>query len=303
MRVALAGVLLSATRPLSPLWTAAIVAVVLVAAARRRAPAWRDRGARLAVGSVVVAAVGMEVLALVRHSSVAVITSPPGAARSHLWYAQEAARRTFDWLDQLVGVLGWRDVPLWPVVTPLWGLVVAALVVAAWRRGGRRQRAGLALTALAVLIAPVAAEVASGQVVGMAWQGRYVLPIAVGLPLQSAWLLSRSPASDATVGFERRWTPAIAVVLAVCHGAALLRVLDRYAAGLPSGVLVALRTDGGVGPIGWRPMVVVVALVMVAVGTAWLALVSWPPERNSARSRYPRRRRSHGKWWDCWVGS
>jgi hypothetical protein len=273
-RVAVAGILLAATRPLSPMWTVAILALALAAAARRHAPFWREARARVAVGAVALVAVAMQVVAMVTGSTTAVITSPPGASEGRLWYAWEATRRSHQWLDQLVGDLGWRDVPLWPFVTPLWGAAVVALVVVAWRRADRRQRWTIVATFAALLVVPIAAEVASGRTVGLAWQGRYALPLAVGLPLQAAWVLARTPVAERERRREIRWAGGLVALLAACQGAAILRLLDRYADGLPSAVLAALRVDGGVGLLGWRALVALSAVITVIVGAGWVWLAT-----------------------------
>jgi hypothetical protein len=211
------------------------------------------------VGAATVAAVAF---GLSVHAATAVITSPPGAAEGRGWYAREAARRTPTWLDELVGRLGWLDVPLWRFVAVVWGLLVVALAAAAFVAGSPRHRLALVAIVLGVLALPVAAEVVSGPTVGMAWQGRYALPLAVGLPILSAWVLARRPAP----AFLGRLAPASVVaagvaVVAVCHLAALVRLLDRYAVGLPSRPLAAFSAPGGSGPLGWRAL-------------GWLALVA-----------------------------
>jgi hypothetical protein len=175
-------------------------------------------------------------------------------------------------------------VPLWPFVTPLWGLAVAGLVVVAWLRADRRQRLVLLGTLAALLVVPVVAEVASGQTVGMAWQGRYALPLAVGLPLQAAWVLTQAAAPRRERHTDVRWCLGLVVVFALCQGAALLRLLDRYADGLPSAVLAAFRTDGGVGPLGWRAMGVLSVVTAAVVGAIWAALVAWSPRSDERPS-------------------
>jgi Predicted membrane protein (DUF2142) len=83
----------------------------------------------------------------------------------------------------MVGVLGWLDTVLPPLVHRVWLTVVAGLCLAAavtlrWSR----------LTVLAALVAAVAlvpAVVGAWRYddLGLVWQGRYTLPLAAGVPI------------------------------------------------------------------------------------------------------------------------
>jgi hypothetical protein len=278
IRFAASGVLLIGTRPLSPFLAAAAVVVVGIAAASapRLRTMVRSRRAVGAVGIVGAATVAAIAFGLSVHAATAVITSPPGASKGRGWYARQAAGRTWTWLDQLVGRLGWVDVPLWRFVAIAWGVLVVALAAVAVLAGTARQRLALVATGVGVLALPVAAEVVSGPTVGMAWQGRYGLPLAVGIPILSAWILLRrpDPALVRRVGAAPLVAAGVAIV-ALCHLAALVRLLDRYAVGLPSRPLAAFSAPGGPGPLGWRPLGWLAVVVCVLVGAGWAVVGRW----------------------------
>jgi hypothetical protein len=282
VRLVIAGALLVATRPLSPVLAFGVLVLSGVAAMQLRPPPWREVGALTAFAMIAILGVGAELAVVLAHSSTAVITSPPAGTEGRGWYLGEASRHTFTYLNELIGHLGWLDIPLSGLVIGAWAVAGLALVgLAAWTGTGR-QRLALAGTALAVVVLPILAEVVSGPTVGMAWQGRYGLPLAVGLPITAAWILVRQPAPGAAPQLTARptrsvlaWGGGLAIAAVVAGGqlAALVKVLNRYAAGLPSGVLAAFRINGGLGPFGWRASAwisVVVAVVLFA-GLAWLA--------------------------------
>jgi hypothetical protein len=234
-------------------------------------------------GMIGILGAGAEIAVILAHSSTAVITSPPAGAEDRGWYLGEATRHTFTYLNEMIGHLGWLDIPLSGVVIGAWAVAVLGLVGFAAAVGTGRQRLALAGTAVAVLVLPILAEVVSGPTVGLAWQGRYGLPLAVGLPITAAWILVGRPqpvvAPDLDVPPTRSVLAlgggvAIAAVVAGGQLVALIRLLDRYAAGLPSGVLVAFHTDGGLGPFGWRASawIAVVAAVVLFAGLAWFAV-------------------------------
>ncbi len=86
-------------------------------------------------------------------------------------------------LRQIIGAFGWGGhilAPLWVIVawsTALVGLTAYAVAVS------QRCRRALLLLALAILAMPVIFESPQINSVGPYWQGRYWLPLTVGLPL------------------------------------------------------------------------------------------------------------------------
>jgi hypothetical protein len=285
VRFAVSGVLLIGTRPLSPfLAVAALVVVVVAVAAAPRLRSWRRSPQLVAGFGVVVAATAAAVVfGLSVHAATAVITSPPGSSEGRGWYAREAAGRTWTWLDQLVGRLGWLDVPLWRFVAVVWGLLALALALVAFVAGSARHRLALVATAVGILALPVAAEVVSGPTVGMAWQGRYGLPTAVGIPILSAWILMRRPAPAVVRRAGREAAVLTVAVVAVCHLAALVRLLDRYAVGLPSSPFAAFSADGGAGPLGWRSLSWLAVAMCVALAVGWVLLCTQVRPSRSVR--------------------
>ena len=121
-------------------------------------------------------------------------------------------------LHQTIGVFGWLDVlaPTW--VTVVWVVAIVAMVAYALTFSQRARRA-LPLLALAIFAYPFVFETPQLNTVGPYWQGRYWLPLAVGLPLIAAAV---SPA------LRRSWVLMVGIVLAGAQLGAFVSTLDAY---------------------------------------------------------------------------
>jgi hypothetical protein len=157
--------------------------------------------------------------------------------------AREAAARTPDYLRQMVGVFGWLDAPA-PLLTPaVWAVAVGGLLVAALVAGGARARAVLLGVVAVGLVLPVAAQVPQAGDIGLIWQGRYLLPFAVGLPLACALVAARRwPGGPGRAG------GVVVAALLLAHGTALHAAVLRATVGAGGDVLLrdpAWQPPGG----------------------------------------------------------
>ncbi|WP_431246829.1 DUF2142 domain-containing protein [Leifsonia xyli] len=141
--------------------------------------------------------------------------------------AQNMVEKTFDYWRQMTGLFGTVDVPAPEGVQTLWTALFVALVVLPLVLGRGRARWVAAGFSAALLLVPVATQVALWRQVGDVWQGRYMLAvlllvaIAGGLALDSAGRGLTRPSMDAV--------RAILVLLAVGQFAAFAFTLRRYA--------------------------------------------------------------------------
>lgn len=95
------------------------------------------------------------------------------------------------WLFQTIGVMPNRFGLLWPVVYALGLIPITLLLILGFRSGARRDRWAFALAAGVAVLVPAAATVATYDLVGVAWQGRYELPLLVGIVMIAGDLLDR----------------------------------------------------------------------------------------------------------------
>jgi hypothetical protein len=232
VQAAVSGALLVNVRTSSPLWAVAIVAAALLVARPGR---WRE---------------------VVRHAAarwVAVVAAVAGAA-AVAWVAFHGAIVTGG------GLYPEYASPLRTIVAVVeqWS---AYLLLSLALPGRRRGRTGLALLVLAVAAAPVVLQVPTASDVGLIWQGRYALPLAVGVPLVSAQLLG-TDRPDVLWRWYRTLRIVVPVIL-VGHVAAFLAASHRYAEG-STGELVTL-TPRWSSPIGYLPGVAAYAVLAAAL--------------------------------------
>lgn len=150
--------------------------------------------------------------------------------------ARAATGRSVEYLRQMVGVFGWLDAPAPALTFLVWGTAVAVLVVlAAAATRSRRLRLVVLVVALALVALPVGLQLPGAEDAGLIWQGRYLLPLAAGLPLLCALLLAREQPGLLQLA---RLDAVLVPALLLAHVAALYWVLRRYAVGADGRLLV-----------------------------------------------------------------
>jgi len=188
-RTCAAGAVFMLARPLSPGLLLVVVAVVMIAVPwRRRARtilhARRSWVWITGLGALFAFAVAWIVVARPDH---AVIGLPdPRTTGEHV---ADSLSRIPTRLHQMVDPIGWLDIPLPTIVGWVWLGVVAALLAVALVVGSWRRRLALLVLSAGTLLGPTLAEVPSASEYGLIWQGRYTLPVAMGIPILAGWSL------------------------------------------------------------------------------------------------------------------
>jgi len=167
----------------------------------------------------------------------------------------ELANGQIVWALQTIAAFPLRNNPAPVLVYLLWLVPFVGLLVAGLRRGDRR----LSLVALVLLATWVAVPVALSFVAysaeGLAWQGRYALPLAVGFPALAGLALSRSAR-----GPRRSYAVAVVALCALAQTISCVRVawmeVDKglsptFAAGVPGALVIigALALAGALLPL------------------------------------------------------
>lgn len=283
--VGASAAVLNLARPLSPLWTLLILATLaLLAGVRQVWRLLRRTDVRMATAAVAASAAFAVAWIIGAHSLWIV---PAGTQIAHgtplLHIVGDEFRQTGTWLEQMVGMLGWLDAPVPLATSFLWAAAVGVLLVGVLATRQWRDSGILALLVVAVLVAPVALELIDARRVGLAWQGRYTLPLAVGVPLLSSALIGKA-------GQLRRLSRSLGwVVLAFVSVGGILafaEVLRRYAVGVNGPILFVdhgwTPLEGDVGALIWF---VVATIVLAGLLGRWASrrrrrpsLVS-PPEQ------------------------
>lgn len=263
-------VVLAWTRPLSPLIAVGILAVVLVAAA---SPS-RLRGLRRPLVAVC-SAIALAALAgaigwLQAAGSADAFVGTPDPSLTGRTVLRASIDRTVPRLAEMVGLLGWLDTPLPRWLVGAWGGLVLVVLGLALRVGWWRDRLVVVAMVGAVLVMPIGAELLQAADLGLFWQGRYTLPVAVGLAVLCGWVLSRSDRLPAHL--ERTVVAGSALLAAVGHATAQVVAMARYSLAPDSSSPAWLWRPGWEGPLDDVAVGVLVVLGAMAVGALlWTA--------------------------------
>jgi len=280
------------SRPLSPVNAAIVLTVLAVLAGRRRIRMLsRDPGARriglTVVASMLVAGVFLGAGGL--PGLLGFPLKPPlsfGAA-FHQVLLLDPSR-----LQQGIGRFGWNDTPLPEWVPTLWVTLTILLCLVGLIRSSRF-RIALPLLALAIFLMPVIFEIPKINAVGAYWQGRYWLPLLVGIPLtaassRSTWAHSRPSAFvPPPIAALIRGVTIVAVcsMVAWAQIAAFLLTLHRYTVGLhaPASAPIAWTPVGGVDAV---VILFTAGEVLVVATLAWWCIRPQDPGGN-VRLQHP----------------
>lgn len=269
---AVAGSVLALARGLSPLWLVIALGVLLVPNRRARLAALaRDRAVRIAAaGLALCTTAAVAWLVTRRTGSPGWVHLPP-----HLSFTQalrlEVINRTGGYAEQMIGVMSWTDTLLPDPIYFTWYAALGLLFLLALAAGGRVQRWRLLALAVAVFAVPIVAEAASVNTYGFIAQGRYMLPVAVGVPLLAAWTIGERGAlgGPTTVALAR----CLGLVLVPIQFLALWYTMIRWQHGLPTSFApMPLNPFAG----SWQPPLgPAVPLLLAAVGAALLLGYAW----------------------------
>lgn len=270
VQAAVSGALLVNVRTSSPLWAVAIVLVALVAARPGR---WRELVAHPAapwVGLVAVMSGAAAVGWLVTHGAVVTGGGLYPEFANPLQTTLAVLGHWSDYLVTMVGDFGWLDTPAPPATLLAWSVAGGALLLLALNVP-RQRRLTLGLLALlaTVAAAPVVLQLPTAADVGLIWQGRYSLPVAVGIPVLAALLL----AAERPLATWYRALRLVVPVILIGHVAAFASAAHRYSEGV-GGEFVTLNPDWS-SPIGYLTGVAAYATVSGALfAVAWRAVAS-----------------------------
>jgi uncharacterized integral membrane protein len=188
----------------------------------------------------------------------------------------------------MIGLLGRPDTPGPSLTIYLWLGVVALLVGLGLVLDRRRRAWVLGGLLLLVVLLPAIFDVDVAKRYGFMWQGRYTLPLAVGIPI-----LAGAIATGPQLGpsFVRRLRLLVPAALALAGTAMFLWGLWRYSVGEPPpGHPYRLSLDPFTGT--WQPplgalAVFLIFLVGLVVYSIWLVRNVPQPHLSIARPERP----------------
>jgi hypothetical protein len=289
VRVTVAGLLAASTRILSPAFVVVILSVLLLANGRQAlASLWSDRRVRAATAVLAAGVIASVAFLVLNHS----FDDRFRFARPENLTRGDVARLSFEntgrHLEQAVGTLGWIGFGRIRLPSGLidgWIAAVSGLGLLALAVGRWRERLALAAVTVGSLALPIVTETLTLREFG--WQGRYGLPLAMGIPVLAGWIVGRSERLPRAV--ERSLVMVVGVGAAIAYVVAHQTMMTRNTVGLPNGLFEGLGRGVWDGPL--TPLTLLVFAVVVSLSYAvWLAMLA----SRTTTAEYGRRPRHAG---------
>jgi hypothetical protein len=265
LRAGVSGTVLALVRPSSPVWIA-LIALTLAgwAGYRGSVELLHDRRTWLVATAVGIAALSTQ--AWVQYYGTLDTSTTTGVEDSLAGNIRESLGLTTGNIAEMIGVFGWLDSGTATLSVFVWLFGIGAVVLLAVALSAPRRIVVLVLLAAAIVVVPVLLEAPRAASDGFIWQGRYTLPLAVGLPILAALQVDESRIVPERL--VRNLGLSILVLFATGQLYAHVWATRRYTAGV-DGPVNWLAADG------WRPPVPVWLLfagfvVALAGATAWL---------------------------------
>ncbi|MCU1656362.1 MAG: hypothetical protein JWO57_1018 [Pseudonocardiales bacterium] len=266
-------------RGLSPLLLA-VIAVTLFAVVGWRPVRAAARRRDVQVGAAVVAAcAAFAVVWILADGTLRVQSSgrPVPANASDIDVLHFALNQVGLNTPQLLGVFGWLDTYMPGWCYHVWE--AAVLVLGAGVLARRRWRLAAVVVALvgATVAVPTLLAYSQAHKYGIVGEGRYILPVAVGVPVLCAygWSWGRARAG---------WLFAVALVLglaaALVQTAGFVQALHRYRTGIDAPVWV--RNAAWAPPLPWLVAIVAFAVLQGALLLWWLRLAGFGPRADTS---------------------
>jgi hypothetical protein len=224
-----AATVLALARQLGPFWLGLIALILLVLAGRAAVRAlWSSRPVRIGVVVMVFCSVAQMLWIAATGTLDASNSNVPGVPGSTTQLASGSLGRGLIYYHELIGVFGWRDTAPPTAVWLFWTAVIAGIVALALLFASRRIVLAMLATAALTWFLPIILEARSAGAGGYFWQGRYTMPLAVGVVILAAFGISRHPWSRAVV---TRIAWVVGIALGASQVLAFIQSLHRYTVG------------------------------------------------------------------------
>ncbi len=245
--------------------------MVLIAAAVVLALGWRALDPRRRLVQVALACLGVSfALAaawVLTHDPTELVPALIIQPKSLVGKVMVSVGKTGSNVEQMIAAFGWLDTPSPRGVHLAWLFALGVLVLFAMvATRERRGRLALVLVFAASFLIPIVIEVRGYDLYGPIWQGRYILPVAAGVPLLAGVLLDRAPGAMRALLETPR--AVLIALLWLAHVTAFWFLLRRYSMGADASVFIPLHPE-------WSPRLhpwLLAAIVAAASGewALWL---------------------------------
>ncbi|HEX2781965.1 MAG TPA: DUF2142 domain-containing protein [Ilumatobacteraceae bacterium] len=250
-------------RPISIVWMAGTVVVAVIAASpQRRRELLSRRSLAWAVGPTALALVGSWLWLVYSRMEI-----KDERLTNTLDLAAALRRSVHNWGDylrQTIGVLGWLDTTLPSFVYAAWFVALGLVAVIHLRSATRRTFVALVMLVAVWLALPLIINGFTNSRAGLTYQGRYSLPIFVGvafLPMFNDRSKLRAPRLA-----QRPLVGAVLALVVVAEVGAFWEMLRRYTVGADGKIVLT-------GNLPWTPSIT--PMLLVALNAAAMVAVAW----------------------------
>ena len=273
-------------RSLSPLWVALAGATLVLLVGPRNALLLVRRRRDLQVATGAIAAVTVIAITWIfTQGALNILPVGAGVPKRDSMFAVLRIVSSYvqGWMRETVGILGWLDTELPGIVYKSWYAVVLGVLIVALSRGSWRERLAVVSLGTLTFAIPVALVTRQAKVLGVVWQGRDDLPLAVGAFIMAVAIcgepaarLSLRVVGGMDAGLRRRISRQVMVgvigVVALANVLSFYTNLRRYAVGRYGPKMFFLHHQGWSPPTGQLTTLLVYVLVTLVFAGL---LASW----------------------------
>ncbi len=173
-------------------------------------------------------------------------------------------------LREMIGAFGWLETRAPGATYLIWLLALGAVIALALAVASARFVWALLAATAATVVIPVLVEAAGAHEAGFIWQGRYSLPLAVGVPILAGVGVG---SSETARRLGRRLAVVVVASLAVAQILAFAQAIRRYAVGA-HGPLWIVGHERWTPP-GTAPVLIAGFALAITAGLWWIVLA--PP--------------------------
>jgi hypothetical protein len=171
--------------------------------------------------------------------------------------------------DSMIGNFGWLTVHAPYLTIVVWTAVIGLVLALGLSVSSRRASIALLLVAAATALLPLVSEYREVPIIGPFWQGRYTLPLAVGVPIVAAYLIGASSIGARLA--RSRLALVVGLALGVGQFLGFAQTLRRFTVG-SNGPFQYWRNAPWAPPFGALP----VTLAFIGALVVWLVWMLGP---------------------------
>ena len=277
--LAVCSIVASNMRMISPLWVAVAVLVPLVLLPRGQLRDFLSQKAVWITAAVIVAgAAASAAWTLLAPSLASGAAAEPGGTASPTEYDNVGSSPafgvikmvglTFDFIQDMIGRMGWYDTVL-PIGTYLiWFAFFAAILLAAAAILRGRKAVFAVLLVVAFVAIPAVVQAAYITRGGFIWQARYTLPVFVCLIVGIAMVVNES-VRFSDIRMMNRLVLIVSGLWVFNQVAAFLQTLRRYAVGESGSYVAIFRGPDWAPPFGTIAVMTAAIVLIAALGVVF----------------------------------